>query len=407
LQKFFSELQSQELNLFKESMPKYALLVVFIIFNIGLAFAISGIFGTVESFANTAFCKKFQCDLLERDDNFYGVSSRYEYLLKSFNGNKTVSNVSVRIIRDIDEISESILFIDESIFSSKFYAVISEFTLAVVNKKFTKSEIQSRCGFDPNKEATPKNLLFEQASNLFVYCGFVERKFRVKITRESYPTVRFDEKKLSIFNQPKITTELCLGCTEFIDSVNFSDERFSYRYFLKIIPLLRTLKDPQHLERVQRIRLIMANPPENPIGSLTGDKDSQDQIILPFGHGGYAIFLQSNFRTFQTKTLKGIRYLEIGGQDYVTPTQDAYRYHFAGFTRDGNQFIEFSYAIKIKFLPKELSKSEIDKLQTNEDMYKKSFQKTILQVSSAKSSDFNPSLNFLDEFINSLDVLPR
>jgi hypothetical protein len=388
-------------------MPKYVLLVVLIIFNIGLAFAIGGIFGTVESFANTTFCKKFQCDLTERDDNFYGVSSRYEYLLKSFNGNKTVNNVRVRIVRDIDKISESILFIDADTFSNKFYPVISEFTLAIINKKFTTSEIQSKCASNPNKEVTSKNVLFEQTSNLVVYCGFIESKFRVKITNELYPTVRLDEKKLNIPNQPRITTELCLGCTNFIDLVIFADERVSYRYFLRIIPLLRTLKDPEHLERAKQTRLIMAYPPENPIGNLTGDKDSVDRIIPPFGHGGYAIFLQSNFKTFQTKTLKGIRYLEIGGQDYVTPTQDVYRYHFAGFTRDGKQFVEFSYAIKIKFLPKELSKLEIDKLQANEDSYKKSFQKIILQVNSAKSSDFDPSLNFLDDFINSLDILSQ
>jgi hypothetical protein len=174
-------------------MSRHALLIVFIIFNLGLAFAISGIFGTFESFANTIFCKKFQCDLTERDDNFYGVSSRYEYLLKSFNGDKTVNSVSVRIIRDIDKISESILFIDTDTFSSKFYAVVSEFTLAIINKKFTASEIQGECGSNLNKEAKPKNILFEQTSNLFVYCGFVESKSRVKITSELHPTVRFDD----------------------------------------------------------------------------------------------------------------------------------------------------------------------------------------------------------------------
>jgi hypothetical protein len=105
----------------------------------------------------------------------------------------------------------------------------------------------------------------------------------VKITSELYPTVRFDEKKLNIPNQLRITTELCLGCTNFIDLVSFSDERFSYRYFLRVIPLLRTLKDPQHLERAKQTRLIMANPPENPVGNLTGDKDSEDQIIHLLG----------------------------------------------------------------------------------------------------------------------------
>jgi hypothetical protein len=240
--------------------------------------------------------------------------------------------------------------------------------------------------------------------NAAIYCGISENHMSLTVTNEIRPEVQWDRNFLKnsngVFTALPFNDDYGVGVDVF--SIR-QDQIPSFKYLIEITPIQRVKAEPEISERIKKIRLATANPVKSPIGSIL-NKDQTSEVILPLIPDRYIIFLQSNFKTFQTKTLKGVRYLEVGGQDWVTPTRGIYRYHFSGFTRDGKYHVHFTHEIATKILPEETGKDLDPNTPNAQERVAKAFEVASKKVNQAKPSDFEPSLDKLDAFVNTLSV---
>jgi hypothetical protein len=374
------------------------------------------IVNSMSSFSQSEFCKNVKCELVKRDDSFLSTGTKYLYSIKNVEFIPKSQDIFVEVTRDVDLIYESKLQIDTSnikpsVNSKNIYrnnlGLLSDFIKVFSGQVFSAEIIDSKC--KKRSEDFPDSYtiiysLLSKSKNSAVYCGVSEYYMSLTVTTEVRPEVQWDRNFLK--NSKGIFTALPFNDNYGIGVDVFSirqDQIPSFKYLVEITPIQRVKAEPEISERIKKIRLATANPIKFPIGSIL-NKDQTSKVVLPLISAGYMIFLQSNFKTFQTKTLKGVRYLEVGGQDWVTPTRDIYRYHFSGFTRDSKYHVHFTHEIATKILPKETGKDLDPNTPNARERVTKAFEIAAKKVNQAKPSDFEPSLDKLDAFVNTLSV---
>jgi hypothetical protein len=369
-----------------------------------------GIFGTTESFSQTQFCKKYACDLIDRDDSFAATGTRYEYTINLHPNTIKDLKPKVVILRDIDLIREAklILRASEPKLISKDAQAFSDFISSITKLNFSPKELIAGCKATDYSRYTFNYRRLKKAGVFNIYCVLSESGGRLKISKEVPPLIIWDKSFFTTSSRFFTTSVRMLGLDDEMDTftISSSDENYSFDYWIDVVPIDLIKADFNISGNIRRIRQATANPYKEPIGGYVqkSEASNDERVIDSLTHDGYAIFLQNNFKSFQTKTLKGVRYLEVGGQDWVTPTRDAYRYRFSGFTRDGNFFVHFSHKLQTKILPKEAS-PDLDPNSPNVgDRIYKAFAVAANKVNQAKSSDFEPPLDKLDAFVNTLSV---
>ncbi len=368
----------------------------------------SGIYGNTSSFAESKFCKQNTCNLENRDDNFAATGTRYEYSIKLKGEFNSRQKNKVVILRNIDQLMEARFDIsfDQERRSQSTAQAFSDFIFTLSGLKIPAVEFSTKCGSADYNDYNFKYFTLRNSKNFYIYCGLGKSGGRVKVSDEALPFASWDKNFLKnsgglYANDSRV--EIDSGMDTF--SIQEINQNSNFKFLVDITPLNRIKADLQIGDRIRRVRLATAKPYKEPFGMyLKKDENFEDErIILPILQEGYAIFLQSNFKSFQTRTLKGIRYLEVGGQDWVTPTRDAYRYHFSGFTRDGKYHVHFIHTIEAKLLPKTEPNLDADSPGVGSRIYK-AFAIAAKKVNEAKPNDFEPSLNKLDDFVTTLSV---
>jgi hypothetical protein len=385
-------------------------LAIYIAFLCCVTVAAQGIFGTTESFSQTEFCKKYACDLKDRDDSFAATGTRYEYSIKL--NSTTIKELApkVVILRDVDVIREAklILATSEARFFSNNAQAFSDFIKSVLKISFSVKEVATACRTDNFSEYSFNYRTLKKTGTFNIYCVLSESGGRLKISRDGPPVVAWNKNLLKTPSGFFSSSARMITLDDEMDTfmVSKSKESSGFDYLVDIIPLDFIKADFYVAQSIRQVREATANPYKEPIGSYVKKSEAgpDERIIDSPAHDGYAIFLQNKFKSFQTKTLKGVRYLEVGGQDWVTPTRDVYRYHFAGLTRDGKYFVHFVNTLETKILPKEEDPALDPNLPNAGERIYKAFEIAAKRVDQAKPSDFEPNLDKLDQFVNTLSV---
>jgi hypothetical protein len=368
--------------------------------------AVRKLLGTTESFLESPFCVKYGCTFVARNDVYFGIDTLFDYTLNSKFENV---RIQIQIVRRVDVLQEARLIIKTARFldSDKKRTVAAEFIGQLTGQIPSMLRIKDACG-ESLIDVSKRNFYFVQSG---VTCErYYGPFFNLRISLECYPELLVPKSRLFDFQKTFILQSNNWFLPEKRDfdipdahSVEFFQKGNELsKGIISAFPLYPFAFQPSVGFSLQNLRQIIAKPPKEPRGIYALNNFGATVQRLT---GKERIYLQSNFKSILTPTLKGIRMIEFIARDEQVgdylPQKSIFRYVFLGFTRDGKYYIRFEMDCAANFLPEALPQLDPD---TPEQQTRDAFIFIENKLNTTPDKDFTPKLNSIDALVGSISV---